>query len=45
MECWNFGMMGLKKPAFKTHIIPTFHYSIRLNKKMAVINTVILSEA
>jgi len=21
MECWNLGMMGLKKPVFKTHLI------------------------
>jgi hypothetical protein len=51
MECWNLGLMGLKKPVFKTHIISYFHaqYStipqfdhfIRLIKKMAVKNTVI----
>ncbi len=45
MECWNLGMMGLKKPGFKTHMIsfshaqysnvPLFHHSIRLIKKMA----------
>ena len=25
MECWNLGMMGLKKPGFKTHMISFSH--------------------
>jgi len=25
MECWNLGMMDLKKPGFKTHMISFSH--------------------
>jgi hypothetical protein len=31
MEEWYCGIMGLKKPVFKTHVIPSFHAAYQEN--------------
>jgi hypothetical protein len=37
MECWNSGMMGLKKPVFQPSTTPSFHAAYQENATKSVV--------